>query len=172
MIVPPLVVHVTPMGEMILDGEHFSCRLGRSGVVADKVEGDGGTPAGTLVMRRVYYRPDRVPRPTTLLPVIPLEPAMGWCDAPDDPAYNRPITLPYPASAESLWRDDGLYDVFVELGWNDDPVVPGRGSAIFLHRLPDEGRPTAGCVALADGDLAELLARAVPGAVLQIDPPI
>ena len=57
----------------------------------------------------------------------------GWCDAPDDPNYNRLVSLPYPASAEHLWRDDNVYDLIAVLGYNDDPVVPGKGSAIFLH---------------------------------------
>jgi L,D-peptidoglycan transpeptidase YkuD (ErfK/YbiS/YcfS/YnhG family) len=35
------------------------------------------------------------------------------------------------------------------LGFNDDPPVPGRGSAIFLHRARDHFAPTEGCVALA-----------------------
>ena len=47
--------------------------------------------------------------------------------------YNRLVKLPYAASHEELWRDDHLYDLVVVLGFNDDPVVPGKGSAIFLH---------------------------------------
>jgi L,D-peptidoglycan transpeptidase YkuD (ErfK/YbiS/YcfS/YnhG family) len=91
-----------------------------------------------------------------------------WCDAPDDPAYNRPVTLPYPASAERLWRDDGVYDLIVVLGHNDDPVIAGAGSAIFLHLARPDYAPTQGCVALAAGDLEALLRVARPGDVLVI----
>jgi L,D-peptidoglycan transpeptidase YkuD (ErfK/YbiS/YcfS/YnhG family) len=156
-------IAVSAEGWLEAAGRRRACALGRGGVVADKREGDGGTPAGRLPLRRVFYRADRLGSPpATALPVQALAPDDGWCDAPDDLAYNRPIKHPYPASAERMWRDDGLYDVVVELGWNDDPVTPGRGSAIFLHvARPDYG-PTEGCVALALPDLLDLLALCRP----------
>ena len=146
------------------------CALGPAGVTpADaKREGDGASPAGAWPLRRVLYRPDRRPAPETGLPVRALAPDDGWCDAPADPAYNRPVTLPYPASAERLWRDDGVYDLIVTLGHNDDPVVAGAGSAIFLHLARPDYAPTQGCVALAAGDLADLLRLAKPGDALVI----
>ena len=146
------------------------CALGPGGVTAgaDKREGDGTTPLGVWPIRRVLYRPDRVAAPATALPVSPLTPDDGWCDAPDDPAYNRPVALPYPASAEAMWREDGLYDVVVILGHNDDPPVPGLGSAIFLHCAREDYAPTQGCVAVARADLIAALAYAAPGDVLEI----
>jgi L,D-peptidoglycan transpeptidase YkuD (ErfK/YbiS/YcfS/YnhG family) len=64
-----------------------------------------------------------------------------------DRRYNRLISRPPGAAEERLWREDHLYDIIVELGWNDRPVQCGRGSAIFWH-LPRAGMtPTAGCVA-------------------------
>jgi L,D-peptidoglycan transpeptidase YkuD (ErfK/YbiS/YcfS/YnhG family) len=105
------------------------------------------------------------------LAVTALTPAMGWCDDPDHADYNRPVTLPHPAGHEVMWRDDGLYDVVVVLGHNDDPPVPGRGSAIFLHcaRPDPDGphglHPTAGCVALPRADLLAVLAALPPAPV-------
>ena len=78
------------------------------------------------------------------------------------------MTLPYPASTERLWRDDDLYDLVVVLGFNDDPVLPGRGSAIFLHVARDGYAPTEGCVALSRSDLEQLLSLAQPGDVLAV----
>ena len=146
------------------------CALGPAGVIAaaGKREGDGATPLGTWPMRRVLFRPDRGPPPRTALPASPIAPDDGWCDAPDDPAYNRPVKLPYPASAEAMWRDDGLYDLVVILGHNDDPPVPGLGSAIFLHLARPDYAPTQGCVALARRDLEAVLALAGPGDVLEV----
>ena len=142
------------------DGRVWRCAVGPGGVSSNKREGDGATPAGGFALRRVLYRPDRLARPETGLPVTALRPEDGWCDDPDDAAYNRPVRLPYAASHERLWRDDGIYDVIVVLGHNDDPPVPGRGSAVFLHvARPDYG-PTAGCVALALPDLREVLRQA------------
>ncbi|HEX7760428.1 MAG TPA: L,D-transpeptidase family protein, partial [Caulobacteraceae bacterium] len=98
----------------------------------------------------------------------PIAPSDGWCDAPADPAYNRPVTLPYPASAEHLWREDHVYDLIVVLGHNDDPPVAGMGSAIFLHLARPDYAPTEGCVALSRPDLERVLAMARPGDALTI----
>jgi L,D-peptidoglycan transpeptidase YkuD (ErfK/YbiS/YcfS/YnhG family) len=157
-------------GGFDLEGRRLRCALGPAGVVAavDKREGDGATPAGAWPLRRVLYRPDRRAPPATALPVAAIAPDDGWCDAPADLAYNRPVKLPYAASAERLWRDDGLYDLVVILGHNDDPVVPAAGSAIFLHQAAPDYAPTQGCVALAPGDLEALLAAARPGDALVV----
>ncbi|HVJ53663.1 MAG TPA: L,D-transpeptidase family protein [Aliidongia sp.] len=151
---------VTPDGWAWLDGRRLRCAIGRSGISAAKREGDGATPIGAWACRSLYYRPDRLSRPETGLAVHALTPTDGWCDAPEDPAYNRPVTLPYPAGCESLWREDHVYDLIVPLGYNDDPVVPGLGSAIFLHLARPGYAPTEGCVALAPDDLMAFLARA------------
>jgi L,D-peptidoglycan transpeptidase YkuD (ErfK/YbiS/YcfS/YnhG family) len=133
------------------------CALGRSGISADKVEGDGCTPAGRFPIRRLFYRPDRVREIACAFPALPISPADGWCDAPEDANYNRLVTLPYPARHETLWREDALYDLLLVIGHNDDPVVPGKGSAVFLHLAQPDYRPTEGCVAFARADFVRLL---------------
>jgi len=109
-----------------------------------------------------------VARPQTNLPVSVIERDDGWCDAPGDPRYNRPVKLPYPASAETMWRSDHLYDVVALLGFNDDPVVDGAGSAIFLHLAREDYGPTEGCVALALADMGAVLATLEAGATIEI----
>jgi len=98
----------------------------------------------------------------------PIAPDDGWCDAPGDPNYNRRITFPFAASAEHLWREDRVYDVVVVLGYNDDPPVPGKGSAIFLHLARPGYTPTEGCVALGEADMEAFLARVKPGDSVRI----
>jgi L,D-peptidoglycan transpeptidase YkuD (ErfK/YbiS/YcfS/YnhG family) len=156
-------------GRFLIDGAEVRCALGKGGVTpADaKREGDGASPLGVWPIRRLLYRPDRG-LPPTALPAAPIGPDDGWCDDPADPAYNRPVTLPYGASAERMWRDDGVYDLVVVLGHNDDPPVPGLGSAIFLHLARDGYAPTEGCVALARPDLEALLAIARVGDGVEI----
>jgi L,D-peptidoglycan transpeptidase YkuD (ErfK/YbiS/YcfS/YnhG family) len=151
---------VDPAGFALWRGLRWRCALGRGGVRRDKSEGDGATPAGAWTMRRVLYRADRLARPETALPVSVIAKQDGWCDAPQDPNYNRPVPLPYKASAESLWREDGIYDLIVPLGYNDVAIVPGAGSAIFLHLPRPDFSPTEGCVALAMADLLGLLREA------------
>ena len=92
------------------------------------------------------------------MPLEPIAPDDGWCDDPADADYNRMVRLPHPARCEELWRDDALYDLIGVLGWNDAPVVRGRGSAIFLHVARPDFAPTEGCVALAATDLRAVLA--------------
>ncbi len=82
---------------------------------------------------------------------------------PADPAYNQPVALPHPGRHERLWREDAVYDIVGVLGWNDDPVRPGRGSAIFLHVARPDFAPTEGCVALALPDLRAALAAGLTG---------
>jgi L,D-peptidoglycan transpeptidase YkuD (ErfK/YbiS/YcfS/YnhG family) len=147
-------------GWAVWNGRRLQCALGRGGVKSDKREGDGASPAGSFLMRRVLYRSDREARPVTKLSARALALADGWCDDPADPAYNRSVVLPYKARAEKLWRADRLYDLVVPLGYNDDPVQPGRGSAIFLHLARNDYGPTEGCIALKRADLLALLAEA------------
>ena len=116
----------------------------------------------------MLYRADRRAAPRTGLSVSTIAPEDGWCDDPSHPDYNRPVPLPHPARCERLWRDDGLYDLVVVLGHNDDPPIPERGSSIFLHLARDGYAPTEGCVALESTDLEALLASAAPGDALGI----
>ena len=146
----------------------FRCAIGRGGIGEKKREGDGITPLGDFPIRAVFYRSDKLAAPRTGLSTRAIGETDGWCDAPDDPAYNRLVTLPYSASAEQMWRDDDLYDIVVVLGFNDDPVVADAGSAIFLHVARPDYTPTEGCVALAPSDLRAVLQDLKPGAVVSI----
>jgi len=145
------------------------CALGRGGLVTGKREGDGGTPVGRFPLRRLFYRPDRESAPATGLPVLPLAADFGWCDDPADSAcYNRLVRLPYAPSHERMWRDDTLYDLVVEIGYNDAPAVPGLGSAIFLHLARPDWAPTEGCVAMRRDDLLAVLVAVGPESAIDI----
>jgi L,D-peptidoglycan transpeptidase YkuD (ErfK/YbiS/YcfS/YnhG family) len=133
-------------------GRRCRAALGPAGLSAAKREGDGATPIGSFVCRMLYFRPDRLAVPLTGLSKTAL--------APGDVKYNQPVPLPYPASTESLWRADEVYDLIVPLGYNDAPAIPGLGSAIFLHLARPGYPPTHGCVALALEDLLGFLALA------------
>ena len=157
---PPLFT-ATSRGKF--SGAEITCRcaIGKGGVVAAamKREGDGASPAGRWRLKQLFYRADRIARPETKLRSIPLKPQDGWCDAVGHCLYNRPVTRPFAASHERLWREDGVYDLIVELAHNDAPIVPGLGSAIFFHLAHPDYRPTEGCVAIAQSDMLEVLKR-------------
>jgi L,D-peptidoglycan transpeptidase YkuD (ErfK/YbiS/YcfS/YnhG family) len=142
--------------------------LGRSGIKANKREGDGATPAGRFRAVRLWWRPDRLPRPATRLPVRPIGPADAWCEDPSDRRYNRPIKLRPGETGDRLRRGDSLYDLVIEINHNARPRITGRGSAVFIHVARPHLAPTAGCIAMPTAVLRQLLRRIGPKTTIQI----
>ncbi len=157
-------------GTLAFAGHIFPCALGRAGIAGGKREGDGTTPVGALALVEVLYRADRSRPPRTRLPVRAIRTDDGWCDAPADRNYNRPVRLPYGASHEAMARADGLYDIVVVLDWNIRRRAKGRGSAIFLHIARPGFLPTEGCVAVTPAVMRFLLARLGAGALIDTRP--
>jgi L,D-peptidoglycan transpeptidase YkuD (ErfK/YbiS/YcfS/YnhG family) len=155
-------------GMIVAPGIFAPCALGWAGTSPRKREGDGATPVGVFHLKAILFRPDRIPRPRSGLPVTAITPASGWCDDPRHRAYNRPVTLPFDASHEQLWRDDRLYDIVVVIDYNLARPVPALGSAIFLHLARDDLSPTAGCVAVSLRTMQHLLPRIDGQTVLHI----
>ncbi len=160
---------VSSSGVLKWNGREYKCALGKGGVLQEKIEGDGATPVGNFPLRGVLYRADKISKPTTVLPISAITKDDGWCDDVSDPQYNKKITLPYPAKHEILWRDDDIYDLVVILGYNDNPVIPGKGSAIFIHVARQGYSPTEGCVALALPDLIQILKEVSTETVIHIE---
>jgi len=133
--------------------------LGRSGIKANKREGDGSTPAGRFHPVRLWWRADRLARPQTLLPVRSIGFDDAWCEDPADRRYNRAFHRSASEPGDWLRRDDNLYDLIVEIDHNSRPRIAGRGSAVFIHVARPGYGPTAGCVGLARNDLARLVGR-------------
>ncbi|MDR6333410.1 L,D-peptidoglycan transpeptidase YkuD (ErfK/YbiS/YcfS/YnhG family) [Xanthobacter flavus] len=160
------------LGILRAGGLSIPVALGRSGIAADKREGDGRTPAGRWRILALLYRPDHGPRPVSRLPARTIRPDDGWCDDRADRRYNHPVTLPIggprKVSHEKMWRDDTLYDLVLVIDHNQRPRIAGRGSAVFVHLARPGFKPTEGCVALRRADMKRLLARLRPGAVIDI----
>lgn len=158
----PADLVVTPMGVRFLN-RMFPCSIGRGGIVPArrKREGDGGTPTGVHRIVGMLYRPDRMAQPADW--ALPIGPMDLWSDDPKDPDYNLMVRAPHGFSHEKLRRADPLYDLVILTDWNWPMAVPGRGSAIFLHRWRRPGYPTAGCVALAPQDLLWIARRITYG---------
>jgi L,D-peptidoglycan transpeptidase YkuD (ErfK/YbiS/YcfS/YnhG family) len=151
-----------------LGERRWRCAIGAGGVREDKVEGDGATPAGAYPLRHLYFRNDRLVLPKVRLPARPIGEHDGWCDDPRSPAYNRLVRIPNEWSHEKMWREDGLYDLLVVVGYNDDPPEGEWGSAIFLHIARDDMSPTHGCVAFAREDLLEIVTLIGPETKLNV----
>jgi L,D-peptidoglycan transpeptidase YkuD (ErfK/YbiS/YcfS/YnhG family) len=133
--------------------------LGRGGILANKREGDGGTPRGIFHPRKLWWRADRHQRPRTHLPVHAIRPEDAWCENPSDRHYNQPIRLTPGQAGDRLTRGDHLYDFIVEIDHNKSPRIAGRGSAVFLHLARDNFGPTAGCVSMTRSAMLHLLRR-------------
>lgn len=166
-----MLLEVTADARLIWPDGGCRCALGRGGRRHDKREGDGATPIGRFPLRRVHFRPDRVAAPNTGLPCRPLTSSDGWCDDPEDAQYNTLVRLPYGGRHEEMWRQDHVYDLIVEIGYNDAPPVPGEGSAIFLHVAREDFTPTEGCVAIPADELAQLVDLLEPDSEIVIHPP-
>ncbi len=164
------------LGELIIGDKTYPCALGRSGIVpADqKTEGDGATPAGTWPVRELFYREGRVLLPSKLAftPQI-ITNTMVWTDEPEHPqfAYNQLSERSVEEAVEHperLMRKDSLYDIILPLGYNDDPAVAGKGSAIFWHVSQNFINPTAGCIAMNKSDLLQVLPLLTPESTVTI----
>jgi L,D-peptidoglycan transpeptidase YkuD (ErfK/YbiS/YcfS/YnhG family) len=142
--------------------------LGRSGIKANKREGDGATPRGRFRLVRLWWRGDRLPRPRTSLPLRAIQQDDGWCEDPRDRRYNQPVRIPDESKADRLSRSDRLYDLIIELDHNTRPRIAGRGSAVFVHIARPQFAPTAGCVALTLPALRRLVERLGPDTIIEI----
>lgn len=146
-------------------GKSYRCATGKGGIREDKIEGDGATPVGTFALREILYRADRFNAKeielitNTGLPVSCISSSEGWCDDSDSTHYNKRIPLPSPDRHECLWREESVYDIIIPLGYNNSPIVPGKGSAIFMHLARPDYTPTEGCIALSREDFLEVLKK-------------
>jgi len=149
-------------GWLVAGGHVLPVALGRGGIKANKFEGDGGTPRGSFLPLRVWWRAGRHPRPKTFLPVRQIQPADAWSEDPSDRHYNRAVKRARGAAGDRLTRDDHLYDFIVEIDHNTRPRIARRGSAVFIHLARDGYAPTAGCVGMTKTAMLRLLARIGP----------
>lgn len=154
---PSATKGVLKLGEL-----QFPCSLGRSGASYRKREGDGASPRGAWLLRRLFYRADRILPPRGGLRPIPLRAHDGWCETVGDRNYNRLVKIPYATSHETMQRADHLYDIVIETSHNERPRVQGHGSAVFFHLRQPGGGPTAGCIAVSLRDMRLILNHVGP----------
>ena len=134
----------------------FKCSIGSGGLSHQKKEGDRKTPKGTFSLGPLYYRSDRCIKPETKLKIIKIEKKMGWCDDPKHKNYNRLVNDTKKIKCEKLFRKDSKYDFLIPINYNKKKIVPGKGSAIFIH-LTNNYQSTHGCIALKKSDILILL---------------
>ena len=151
-----MLIKVKNKDKLIVDSFKLKCCIGKSGIKANKVEGDKSTPSGIFHLGNVYYRSDRVKKPLTKLKCIKINKSMGWCNDPLSKFYNKKIKTNKKIKHEKLFRVDYKYNYLIIIKYNYLKTVPNKGSAIFIH-LTKNYKPTAGCIGLKEKDLLILL---------------
>lgn len=136
----------------------FRCALGKAGIQKKIKEGDNITPKGTYKILSIYYRYDRIKKIKCPIKKIKINKKIGWCDDLKSQYYNKQIKLPSKLSHETLYRKDNIYDIVCVINYNINPIIEGKGSAIFLHITKKKYQRTKGCIALKKNHLIKLLA--------------
>ena len=136
---------------LLIDDFCFKCATGRNGIRNKKKEGDGVTPKGFFSIGKLYYRADKVKKPSTRLNIKKINKNIGWCNDPKSSNYNKEIKINNFEKYEKLFRKDGKYDYLIVINFNRKNIIPNKGSAIFIH-LTKNYKPTAGCIALIKKD--------------------
>jgi len=135
-----------------IDEFKFRCCIGKKGSTKNKKEGDKKTPKGIFEIEHLYFRKDRIKKPSTSLKCIEIKKEMGWCnDILFPKKYNKLFKIKKKIKHEKLKRNDNKYDLLIPIKHNFTKPIVGLGSCIFIH-LTKDYNPTAGCIALKEKD--------------------
>ncbi len=138
-------------------GQARTGTIGKNGFAPlnQKKEGDGKSPTGVFRLGPAFGYGASV---LTRMPYRQATEKDVWVDDPDSEDYNRWVTgVPKATSFEKMKREDDLYKYGIVIEYNMNPIVKGKGSAIFLHLWRDQSQATSGCVAMAEGNVLKLL---------------
>lgn len=140
----------------------IACSVGANGVArpGEKVEGDKMTPSGSYTLTEALGRDPVV---NTKLAYRQATDNDAWDERPDSPTYNQWVSGEAAKGlTERLGADSELMRVCIVVDYNRWPAVPGKGSAIFIHRAHPDGAGTLGCIGFEKDDLDWLLATLDP----------
>ena len=133
---------------LLYKGYKLKCSIGKSGIKYLKKEGDLATPKGIFKLGLLYYRKDRNKFIKSKIRKKIIKKNMGWCDDSQSKKYNQEIKFPFKYTAEKLYRKSKIYDILINIKYNNNPIKKKRGSAIFLHLANKNYKPTKGCVGI------------------------
>ena len=151
-----MLIKLKNKDQLIVDDFIFKCAIGKENLSSRKKEGDKTTPKGLFSLGKLYYRADRVKKPSCKIKSKIITKNMGWCDDPKSKYYNKEIKINKNMSHEKLFKKESIYDYFIVINYNTTKIVPYKGSAIFIH-LTKNYKATAGCIALIKKDFLILL---------------
>jgi L,D-peptidoglycan transpeptidase YkuD (ErfK/YbiS/YcfS/YnhG family) len=154
----------TPSGCWAAAGGPYAARVGWNGLRANRREGDGTTPIGTFPLGRTMY--GNSPNPGVRFRYVRLRCGDWWVEDPRSAAYNTfrrigcGVPPPFRTTTPDMSKSRRAYSYLAVVEFNMHPVVPDRGSGIFLHA--QTGRATNGCISLRRADLARVLRWLAP----------
>ncbi|MBR9920366.1 MAG: L,D-transpeptidase family protein [Bacteroidetes bacterium] len=151
-------------GSWVVLRENIPVNIGKAGFApfGEKREGDGKAPSGLFLLGPAFgYTNDL----KTSMEFITLDDSHYWMSDPDSSNYNQLIRYkPGTKEMEKMRRADDLYSYGLIVQYNTDPVVPGAGSAIFMHVERGPGKPTLGCVSMEPKEMKALIEWLDPNA--------
>ena len=151
-------------------GGPYPARVGWNGLRVNRREGDGTTPIGTFPIAPTMY--GNGPNPGVRFRYVRLRCGDWWVEDPRSPAYNTfqrfgcGVRPPFKLTTPDMSKSRRAYVHLAVIEFNMHPIVPGRGSGIFLHAQTDG--PTNGCVSLPRADLVRVLRWLSPSSAPQI----
>ncbi len=134
----------------------FAGSIGAKGFasIGEKREGDGKSPTGIFPLMMAFGYDPSV---ETKMPYRQATEDDFWVDDAGSEDYNKWVRgKPNATSWEKMRRDSDQYKYGLVIGYNMDPVVKGKGSAIFLHVWRDGGA-TLGCVSMPEEMVLRIL---------------
>ena len=143
---------------LLYKGNKYRCSIGKNGIRRSKNEGDCCTPTGKFSLGPIYFRKDKITRLKTKIKTFSITKNMFWEDNPIKKNYNK-LSFNNKNSSEKLFRKDNIYDIIVVINYNTKPVIPEKGSAIFIHIAKNNYLPTRGCIALKKKDLLFMISK-------------
>ncbi len=160
------MILVNKNGLLVYKNKKYQCQIGKNGISKKKIEGDGCTPLGTFSLGKLYVRTDRIKNLITKFNSIAISQSMGWSDNPERKDYNSLINSKFTLN-EKLFRKDHIYDIILVVNYNMQPIIPNKGSAIFIH-ISQKNNPTSGCISLNKNNLIEILTSLKPSDKIKI----
>lgn len=132
--------------------------VGKNGLTINKKEGDGKSPIGMYAFGTAFGSQTK---PSKLkLPYKKSTKYDYWIDDVKSKDYNKWVT--FKGNPKQKWKsfermNNELYKYGVVINYNTNPILKGKGSAIFLHIWRNENGVTAGCVATSEKNLLTIL---------------
>ncbi len=152
-----MIIQIKNKDTLHIDDFNFKCCIGKNGKTKNKIEGDKKTPVGFFGIENLYFRSDRLKKPSTKLKCIEIKKNMVWCDDPNNKKYyNKLIKTKNSINSEKLFRKDYKYNLMIPIKYNYPKSIKSKGSCIFIH-LTKNYNPTAGCIGLNQKDFLIML---------------